>query len=282
MRVGIIGLGLMGGSMGLALKKAARIGTREIERIVGYDSNPLHAQQALSLGLVDECVELVELWKCDVVILSVPLEGIRELLQSLKPKDITPLSTIIDVGGAKQCILDSISSEIRPHFVGAHPMCGTEFFGPKAALNNLYENAIVILTDLESSGAYQAELARDIFIGIGMKILKMSAQEHDKHIALISHMPHMLSFALANATLAQEDPQTILALVGGGFRSMSRISKSSPQMWRDVFKQNKENVLCAMKYFEESFSKARTLLENEDWEGLEAFMAQANGLQKFL
>ena len=282
MKIGIIGLGLMGGSMGLALKDIGQIQQRYINRIVGYDNNPLHAQQALNLGLIDECVALNEIWQCDVVFLSVPLGGIIEIIQSLTPDMIHPQITLIDVGGAKVEILKSIPEWLRTYFVGAHPMCGTEFFGPSGALAELYKNNIVILTDVEQSGAYQVEVAKDIFISIGMKILKMSAQEHDKHIALISHMPHIMSYALANATLAQEDPQTILALVGGGFRSMSRISKSSPLMWKDVFKQNKDNVLQAMAYFQDKFEEARILLENEDWEGLEAFMAQANMLHKFL
>ncbi len=282
MNIGIIGLGLMGGSMGLALREVGQIQNKHINRILGYDKNALHSQQALNLGLVDECVPLNEIWQCDVIFLSVPVDGIVELISSIKPQDISENATIIDVGGAKVQILSDIPSWLRHHFVGAHPMCGTEFFGPKAAFGELYKNNIVILTDLEQSGAYQAEIAKDIFIGIGMKILKMDAHSHDKHIALISHMPHNISYALANATLAQEDPQTILALVGGGFRSMSRISKSSPLMWKDVFKQNKENVLEAMAYFQAKFNEAKELLEREDWEGLELFMAQANTLQKFL
>lgn len=282
MKIGIIGLGLMGGSMGLALKKVGQIQNKHITRIIGYDKNPLHSQQALNLGLVDECVELKEIWQCDVVFLCVPVDGIISLMAELKEGELNPKTTLIDVGGAKVKILQSLPQWLRIHFVGAHPMCGTEFFGPKAAFGELYENAIVILTDLEQSGAYQAELAKDIFIALGMKILKMDSKSHDKHIALISHMPHIISYALANATLAQENPQTILALVGGGFRSMSRISKSSPLMWKDVFKQNKHNVLEAMAHFQAEFDKARVLLENDDFDGLESFMANANTLQKFL
>ena len=281
-KVGIVGLGLMGGSMGLALKALGQIQSRHISRILGYDNNPIHAQQALNLGLVDECVELDEIWQCDVIFLSTPLESIVALITSLTPDMIGQKTTIIDVGGAKVEILLHIPSWLRHNFVGAHPMCGTEFFGPKAAFGELYKNGIVILADVEQSGAYQVEIAKDIFIGIGMKILKMSAKEHDKHIALISHMPHIMSYALANATLSQEDPQTILALVGGGFRSMSRLSKSSPLMWKDVFKQNKANVLKAMAHFQEAFDVAREMLENEDWKGLECFMARANTLQKFM
>lgn len=282
MKIGIIGLGLMGGSMGLALKKVGQIESQHISRVVGYDDNPLHAQQALNLGLVDECVDIAEMWQCDIVFLSVPVQSIVSIISSITANMIHEHITIIDVGGAKVEILKSIPSWLRQYVVGAHPMCGTEFFGPSAAFAELYRDNIVILTDIEQSGKYQAEMAKNIFIGIGMKILKMSSIEHDKHIALVSHMPHIVSYALANAALAQEDPQTILALIGGGFRSMSRLSKSSPLMWKDIFKQNKQNVLEAMEYFQEKFSEAKTLLENDDWEALELFMAHANTLQNFI
>lgn len=277
MRVGIIGLGLMGGSMGLALKK-----TKAFQSILGYDCSPMHTQLALSLGLVDECVSFEEIQKCEVIFLAIPVDGIVELIKRFDKSNFNKNTTIIDLGGAKCEILDSIPNDMRSYFVGAHPMCGTEFFGPKAAFESLYDNNIVILTDIESSGKIQAQTARDIFISINMKILKMDSISHDKHIALISHMPHIISYALANAVLSQEDPQTILALVGGGFRSMSRISKSSPLMWKDVFKQNKKNVLDAIKHFQNELDMAVNLMENEDWNGLEQFMARANTLQKFL
>lgn len=276
-KVGIIGLGLMGGSMGLALKKA-----QCFERILGYDQSPLHSQQALNLGLVDECVELAEIVQCEVIFLAVPVDGIIEMLRKLEGLRIQSHTTIIDMGGTKVEILRQIPASLRSLFVGSHPMCGTEFFGPKAAFETLYENNIVILTDLDKSGRHQAEVAKRIFVCIGMKILKMNANEHDKHIALISHMPHIVSYALANAVLSQEDPQTILALVGGGFRSMSRISKSSPLMWKDIFKQNKTNVLDSIKLFQSKLDEARICIECDDWDGLEDFMAEANNLQKFL
>lgn len=276
-QVGIVGLGLMGGSMGLALKKA-----HCFERILGYDENPLHAQQALALGLVDECVEFSEIAQCEVIFLAVPVEGILNLISKLAEFTFHPHITIIDMGGTKAEILRCIPQRLRSLFVGSHPMCGTEFFGPKAAFDSLYKEGIVILSDLDKSGVYQAEVAKSIFVRIGMKIFKMDSQEHDKHLALISHMPHIVSYALANAVLSQEDPQTILALVGGGFRSMSRLSKSSPLMWKDIFKQNKNNVLNAMMHFQCKFEEARGYIEREDWDGLEEFMAQANTLQKFL
>ncbi|WP_394996927.1 prephenate dehydrogenase [uncultured Helicobacter sp.] len=276
LNAGIIGLGLIGGSMGLALRELGRFGC-----IAGFDSNPLHSQQALSLGLVDECISLEELIsQGDVLFLATPVESIIALLPRLKA--IKPSATIIDLGGTKEQIIAHIPDSIRKNFIAAHPMAGTEFYGPKAALPHLFKDSIVILTNLEESGEAQIQMAREIFLGIGMKIIKMDAHAHDRHIALISHMPHIISYALANAVLGQEDPQTILALIGGGFRSMSRLSKSSPKMWNDIFKQNTQNVLDSITSFQEELQKAKDMLESRDWEGLEAFMAQANKLQEFM
>ena len=276
LNAGIIGLGLIGGSMGLALRELGRFGC-----IAGFDSNPLHSQQALSLGLVDECISLEELIsQGDVLFLATPVESIIALLPRLKA--IKPSATIIDLGGTNEQIIAHIPDSIRKNFIAAHPMAGTEFYGPKAALPHLFKDSIVILTNLEESGEAQIQMAREIFLGIGMKIIKMDAHAHDRHIALISHMPHIISYALANAVLSQEDPQTILALIGGGFRSMSRLSKSSPKMWNDIFKQNTQNVLDSITSFQEELQKAKDMIESRDWEGLEAFMAQANKLQEFM
>lgn len=276
LNAGIIGLGLIGGSMGLALRELGGFGC-----IAGFDSNPLHSQQALSLGLVDECISLEELISDgDVIFLATPVEAIIALLPQLTR--IKPSATIIDLGGTKEHIIKHIPDSIRKNFIAAHPMAGTEFYGPKAALPHLFKDSIVILANLHESGEAQIQMAREIFLGIGMKIIKMDAHEHDKHIALISHMPHIISYALANAVLTQEDPQTILALIGGGFRSMSRLSKSSPQMWNDIFKQNTQNVLDSITSFQAELQKAKNMLESGDWAGLEAFMTQANKLQEFM
>ncbi|PAF49388.1 prephenate dehydrogenase [Helicobacter sp. 12S02232-10] len=275
MQAGIIGLGLIGGSMGLALQQAKMFKT-----ILGYDINPLHTQQALSLGLVDECVSFDEIQECDVIFLAIPLEGIIQALQKLDKT--SPHTTIIDLGGAKEKIIAAVPPKIRKNFIAAHPMSGTEFYGPKAALKDLFKNKIIIFTDLENSGEFQIACAKEIFLSIGMRIIKMNSKDHDKHIAFISHLPHIISYALANTVLSQENPQTILALVGGGFKDMSRISKSSPIMWNDIFKQNKENVLKSIDLFGKEMLLAEKLIQEENWEELKEWMAKANTLQNFM
>ncbi|BCZ18961.1 Prephenate dehydrogenase TyrA [Helicobacter sp. NHP19-012] len=277
MQVGIVGLGLMGGSLGLALQEVRH--ELGIKRILGCDSNPLHAQMALSLGLVEECVDLHALQNCAVVFLAIPLDGIVQVLQSFKPSLQT---TIIEVGSAKEQIVSAIPLSLRPQVIATHPMCGTEFYGPKAALRGLYQHKIVIFVDCDKSAPEHVERAKEIFSAIGMQLVKMDAKSHDAHIAFVSHLPHAISYALANVVLSQKSPQTILSLAAGGFKDMSRLSKSSPVMWRSVFKQNKEQVLKAMGAFLEEMGAVQGLLESEDWEALEAWMGRANQLQEFM
>lgn len=268
----------MGGSMGLALQEVrAQLG---IKRILGFDRDPLHAQMALSLGLVEECVDFATIQTCQVVFLAVPLDGIVQSLQQLDTLDKE--STIIELGGAKMQIVQSIPPAIRAQVVASHPMCGTEFYGPKAALRGLYRHKIVILVDCEQSAHVHVERAKDIFSAIGMQMVKMGACEHDAHIAFVSHLPHAISYALANVVLSQESPQNILSLAAGGFKDMSRLSKSSPVMWKSVFEQNKERILEAIEMFLREMRHAKLMLEEQDWDALQKWMSHANRLQEFM
>ncbi len=275
MKTGIIGLGLMGGSFGLALKRSLP----DVE-IIGFDHNPEHGTKALSLGLIDRVATFEEIKKCDVIILAVPVEGIIHVLQDLK--DISPETTVIDLGSTKAKIVASCPPEIRPNFVAAHPMAGREKFGPSAAVADLYRDQIVVLCDLEENALQHSDRAIEIFEALGMQIVYMKAKEHDRHAAYISHMPHAVSFALANSVMEQEDPKSILALAAGGFRGMSRIAKSSPQMWTDIFMQNADNVIEAIESFQTELQKAKEMVEKRDEEALKKWMQSANELHKIL
>ena len=275
-KVGFVGLGLMGGSLSIALKK-----TSTDYYFMGLDHNVLHCQQALDLGLVDEIVTSLETLKtCDIIFLSIPVDGIISVVQSLGSLD--PACTVIVLGSTKEKISLSIPKEIRQNFVAAHPMTGTEKFGPQAAIENLYTDKVVVLCDLEKSGAYQEKVAKTLFTDIGMKLVCMDAKEHDRHAAFISHMPHALSYALANSVMKQEARNSIVALAGGGFKDMSRIAKSSPNMWEDIFRQNKSNVLEAINAFQSELKKCQKIVENEEWDTLNAWMTQANKLHDIL
>ncbi|MCH5322163.1 MAG: prephenate dehydrogenase [Helicobacter sp.] len=271
MQAGIIGLGLIGGSLGLGLREIGMF-----KKIIGLDSDLLHLQQALSLGLIDEEASLEEIKACDVIFLATPVEAILQILPQLI--GIANHTTIIDLGSTKSLISQSVPKEIRKNFVAAHPMSGTENFGPKAAFKDLLSHHIVVLTDLEQSGEYQVALAKEIFLALKMTIIKMDSLSHDNHAAFISHLPHIISYALANTVLSQQNPQDILALAGGGFKGMVRIAKSSPKMWRDIAKQNRNELLKSLKVFEEEMQKAQKLIKEESWEELETWMAKANSL----
>jgi len=275
-KIGIIGLGLMGGSLSIALQE-----TSESFYLIGLDHNKMHCSQALELGLVNEIVRTQdELSDCNIIILTIPVDGIIAISKQFK--DLDPQCTIIDFGGTKAKISASIPENIRENFVTAHPMTGTEKFGPSAAIKGLYKDKVVVLCDMEKSGIYQQEVARKLFSDIKMNLVFMGAEEHDRHAAFISHMPHALSYSLANAVMKQEAPTSIVALAGGGFKDMSRIAKSSPKMWEDIFRQNKNNVLDAIYSFQSELKKCQKMVEDEEWETLNAWMIEANTLHDIL
>lgn len=275
MKVGIVGLGLMGGSLALSLRSLPFVGT-----IVGSDHNAEHQSIALERGLVDEIVPFEAIKQCDVIILSIPVDGIITLLHSMT--DIPPETTVIDLGSTKEVIVKAVPPAIRRNFVAAHPMTGTEQFGPTAAVEGLYRDKVVVLCDLDDSGAHQQEVAVRLFSGLHMQLHYMHAHEHDRHAAFISHMPHAISYSIANTVLAQEDKHNILALAAGGFRSMSRLAKSSPNMWEDIFRQNKENVLKAIDLFEYELQHLKHSIRNDDWSDVHARMKEANKLYDIL
>lgn len=275
MVVGIVGLGLMGGSLGIALKS-----TKFVSKIVGFDHNLSHCEEALKLGLVEEIVSFNEIKQCDVIVLAVPVGGIIKALQDLK--DVSPETTIIDMGSTKAHIVESVPESIRENFIAAHPMTGTERFGPSAAIPNLYHDKVVVLCDTNHNTDTHKNRAIQIFSHIGMKIVFMDPYEHDAHASFISHLPHVISYSLANTVMGQEDPKSILSLAAGGFKDMSRVAKSSPQMWSNIFKQNKNNLLHAIDIFEQELEKSKKMIENEEWEELEAWMSKATTLHKIL
>ncbi len=273
MQIAIVGLGLMGGSFALGLKNSDHT-------LVGFDHNEKHCQSALELGLVERIADFDEVKRSDVVILAIPVEAIIKAMDSLH--DIAPETTVIDLGSTKEKIIAAIPETLRNNFVAAHPMTGTEKFGPHAALPDLYEDKIVVLCDLKDSGQLHVRRALELFNLLQMKIVKMDAADHDLHAAFISHMPHALSFALARAVLAQQDPKSILTLAAGGFKDMSRLAKSSPDMWTDIFKQNKQNLLHSLKHFQQELDSCTKMVEDDDFESLHSWIAQSNKLHHIL
>lgn len=273
MKIGIVGLGLMGGSMALALRDLSFVTS-----LIGCDHNESHQKIALERSLVERFVSFEDLKKeCDVIFLAVPVDAVIAFLQSSTDLENSD-KTLIDLGSTKALIVEAIPPCIRPNVVAAHPMTGTEHFGPSAALEGLYADKVVVLCDLEHSGDLQRDTALRIFRSIGMQIRRMGAVQHDRHAAFISHMPHIISYAIANTVLAQEEKENILALAAGGFRSMSRLAKSSPAMWEDIFRQNRQNVLDAVELFETELKTLKEALHKADYATLRHEMKEANKL----
>ena len=276
MNIGIIGLGLMGGSLAKAVK---RYGIAN--KVYGFTNSEKNKKDILELNLVDELVDLETLKKVsDVIILAIPVDAIIGMFPDFL--DIDENTTIIDMGSTKEYIVKYIPQKIRKNFVAAHPMTGTEKSGPKAAIDNLYEGKTVVLCDLDDNTDLHKARAFEIFQAIGMRIVVMNSKQHDIHACYMSHLPHILSFSLANTVMGHEDPKSIIALAAGGFKDMSRIAKSSPRMWGDIFKQNRKNLLDSIDLFESQLQNARKMVEEENYEDLQEWMKKANTLHEIL
>ncbi len=271
MEVSIIGLGLMGGSLALALKKS-----QFATKIYGFDGNALHQEKALKLGLIDVSVTLSEALEKDIIVLATPVDACVEILHKNNAKN--KLQTIIDLGSTKEKISNSIIGEMRLRLVASHPMTGTEYSGPDAAKDDLYASKTVVLCDLEKSGEHQIKTTKALFLALGMNIIEMDAVTHDMHAAYISHLPHIISYSLANTVLSKENPSDVLSMAAGGFRDMSRLAKSRPDLWTQIFRQNKTNLLESIELFEKNMLELKNFIKSDDWEGLGDALERAKGL----
>ena len=277
MTLGIIGLGLMGGSFALACRE-----NYNFETIYGIDHNKEHQKTALEKKLVDEIIEFEDIVKCDVIVIAVPICAIICVLKDLSKLPLKENVTIIDFGSTKEEIIKKCPKNIRPKFVASHPMAGTEYSGPEAAIPDLYENKVMVMCNIEDNDNYQLNIAMEIYEALKMNIRIMDAHEHDRHAAFISHMPHIVSYALTNSVLKQEDNEHIVALAAGGFRSMARLAKSHPAMWRDIFESNEENLLDAIDAFRKELKIAKKLIKKKKYNELYRWMESGNKLHDIL
>ena len=273
----VIGLGLMGGSFALACKN-----NYNFKKIYGVDHNKNHIQKALELNIIDEAIEFEEVVKCDVIVIAIPICAIICVLNDLSKLPLKENVTIIDFGSTKKEIIEKCPKNIRPKFIASHPMAGTEYSGPEAAIPNLYEDKIIVICNVEDNNNYQLNVAMDIYDSLKMNIKIMDADEHDRHAAFISHMPHIVSYSLANAVLKQEDNEHIIALAAGGFRSMARLAKSNPAMWKDIFESNEKNLLDAIDAFRKELKTAKKLIKKKKYNKLYKWMESGNKLHEIL
>ena len=275
MKFGIVGLGLMGGSFAKVIKKYEIASST-----VGYDHNPIHQKEALELDLVQKIIDIDELLKCDVIVLCIPVDAIVAFMPTLE--GIAKDTTIIDFGSTKKLIVDNIPDSLKKNFIPAHPMTGTEKFGPKAAVDGLYEGKTIVLCDLDNCDKLHKQRALDMFNIMDMRIIYMDSDTHDIHACYMSHLPHAISYALANTVMNHENSDYIISLAAGGFKDMSRIAKSSPNMWTDIFRQNKQNLLESLEIFELQMKSIRKMIENEDYKNMREWMQKANTLHDIL
>ena len=237
MKVFVIGVGLIGGSLVLDIKKAYPEAT-----IYGIDANDSHLDKALELEVIQEKTIFDDLTNADIVIVSVPVDIQQELLPKVLDI-ITDNTLVLDVGSTKEAICKAVENHPkRRNFLACHPIAGTEFSGPTAALLGLYEGKTNIICEVEKTAFKLQEKALEIFNKIGMRIRYMDPVSHDKHIAYVSHLSHVSSFMLGKTVIEKEkNERDIFDMAGSGFASTVRLAKSSPAMWTPIFKQNKTN-----------------------------------------
>jgi prephenate dehydrogenase len=277
MKLTVIGLGLIGGSMAKDLRKAGLT-----SEITGVDANSENARDALALGIVDR-IETLEkaVAKADLVIIAIPVDKVLNTLNQVLNL-ISDQTTVIDVGSTKKAITEAVENhDKRRNYVPAHPMSGTENFGPSAAQEGLFEGKINIICDQEKSGPQHLAFAEKIFQVLGMDIAYMTADEQDHSTAFISHLPHAAAFALANAVLDKEDREIIFDLASGGFNSTVRLAKSSPEMWGPIFQQNKEYVVESLDVYIKHLKAFKKSIESEP-EQMMTLMKNANRIRGIL
>ena len=277
-RVAIVGVGLIGGSLAIQLheKKLA-------SKLIGVESNAEHAKKALELELVDEILPLEDAIKqSDLVVLAIPVDKMVELLPSIL--DLVDNQVVMDLGSTKSQLISIIQEHPkRGRYVATHPMWGTEYSGPQAAVRGAYENKAVIICNAEECDEDAIEWVKHMYKKIGMHILEMEAKAHDLHAAYVSHISHITSFALANTVLEKErEENAIFELASAGFESTVRLAKSNPAMWVPIFMQNRENVLDVLKEHIAQLQRFKESLEKEDEQYLLRLIEDANKIRKII
>lgn len=265
----------MGGSFALALKRAGLV-----KRVVGYSKSPSTTERARQLGVID--VEapsaLLAVSGADIVLIAVPVSATEATFKAIKHL-VTPQMLVMDVGSTKRDVVDAARRALREQvgsFVPAHPVAGKEVAGVDHADPDLYAGKQIILTPIERTHATQVQQAIDVWSALGCSVLRMSPESHDAAFAAVSHLPHLIAFALMNAITGQGQGKDFLALAGPGFRDFTRIAASDPQIWRDILISNREELLTQSKLFQRNLQALELMISNGNAEALEELIAQAS------
>jgi prephenate dehydrogenase len=277
-RIAIIGVGLIGGSLAIQLHEK-----KLSSRLIGVDADSEHARKAVEMELVDEIASLDDaITRSDVILLSVPVDTMVYLLPLIldKIKD----QIVFDIGSTKSQLVATVSKHPkRGRYVATHPMWGTEYSGPQAAMKGAFENKAVIICDEFNSDTDALEWVKHMYKKIGMHLLEMDAVAHDLHAAYVSHISHITSFALANTVLEKEkESNAIFEMASAGFESTVRLAKSNPAMWVPIFLQNRENVLDVLNEHIAQLTKFRDSIEKNDREYLSKLIFDANKIKRIL
>jgi prephenate dehydrogenase len=278
MRLTVIGIGLMGGSLALSLKKKGIV-----SKVIGVDPNTDHQKEALALGIVDEIMTLENAIACsDIIAIATPVNIAEKLLPTIL--DQVNTQVVFDLGSTKESIVHIANAHSKKgRFVPTHPMWGTEFSGPSAAQSDAFVDKATVICNKEQIDADALKMVEHLYHQLGMHIVYMDAVKHDIHVAYVSHISHITSFALANTVLEKEkESDAIFELASGGFESTVRLAKSNAAMWVPIFMQNKENVLDVLNEHISQLRKFKASLEKENFEYLAELINNANQIKRIL
>jgi prephenate dehydrogenase len=279
MTITVVGIGLIGGSLALSLKQSGFAQT-----VIGVDNKTEHVIKALQLKLVDKVSILSDAIKeSDIIILATPVDSLTTLLPEIL-NQVSDNQIVIEGGSTKKPVIEAVRNHPRRNqFVATHPMAGTEFSGPEAALDNLFENKVCVLCDTEDSNPEAVQTITNLYESIGMRVILMETSAHDLHTAYISHISHICSFALAATVLAKEkNENSIFDLASTGFASTVRLAKSNPETWIPIFRQNQENILDVLDEYINTLLKFKGLMLAESYDKLKEYLVQANDIKRVL
>ena len=278
MNVFVIGIGLIGGSMAKDIKRL-----NPNAKIYGIDNNTAHLEEALALDLIDNTSNYDHLDTADVVIVSIPVNAMLNELPSILDR-VNEDCVVLDAGSTKATLCKRVDDHPkRRNFLACHPISGTEFSGPSAAIDGLFEGKTLIICEVEKTAFKLQEKALDLFQQLGMRIRYMNPEAHDKHIAYVSHLSHISSFMVGKTVIEKEkNERDIFDMAGSGFESTVRLAKSSPAMWTPIFEQNKENVVETLNEYIQNLEAFRHLLLQDDYDGIYNEMNNTNKIKEIL
>jgi prephenate dehydrogenase len=275
----IVGVGLISGSFSLALKDRGLV-----RNVIGVSRTPESVRKALDLGLIDEALPLEEaVKKSDLIYVAIPVDVTIPVMKQIMDL-VTDRQIVADAGSTKAALCESLAGHpMRSRFVAMHPMWGTEYSGPEAAVRDAFRGRACVLCEKEKSAPDAVETMEQLYTDMGMHMVYMDANAHDMHAAYISHISHITSFALANTVLEKEkEDNAIFELAGGGFESTVRLAKSNPSMWLPIFMQNREHVLDVLNEHITQLRKFKSCLEKENGEYLRELMENANKIKRII